>query len=516
MSLISVPFFIFFSVVLVVYYLLPGKMQWAWLFLSSLVFYYKSSTWQQMCLFLLYILINWLAALLMDRFDARKKTIYTTALITDLLLLSLFKYCAFFCQIITGAIRLFSNSFDSNTFDPLVAFTEQHAPIRISYFALIIIGYLTDVYWGKNEAQKNPCKVILFAGFFPQMTSGPITQYEQMQNELWGERHSFRYETVVRGLERVLWGIFKKLVISERCAVIVNAVYTYYEAYAGLYIIVAAFLFALQLYADFSGLMDIVLGFSQCLGIALPENFDTPFYSAGLSEFWRRWHITLGGFLRDYILYPLERSKPWKKMRKFCKAKMGKGYENRCNLPLYAALVISWFLIGLWHGGGWNYIFGVGLYMCIVIVLGELLSPLFTKITQLLKINTESFSWKLFQRCRTACLFVFGLSFFRAESLADGFKMWKSCFSLFNPWILFDGSLYGLGLTKDEWLILLLGLLLLILVSILQQRDSVREMLHRQNYVFRLLVFIVLFVMIINWGYYGSDFVAADFIYGRF
>ncbi|MBR4168973.1 MAG: MBOAT family protein [Lachnospiraceae bacterium] len=516
MSLISAPFFIFFAIVVLVYYLLPGKLQWIWLFLSSMVFYYQSSTWQQMVLFLFYILINWLAAMLMDRCESRKKTIYISALAADLLMLSLFKYCAFFCQIITGLIRLFSASFDGSAFDRLIGFADQYAPIRISYFALIIIGYLTDVFWGKNEAQKNPCKVILFAGFFPQMTSGPITQYDDMQSRLWGEKHRFQYENVVRGVERALWGIFKKLVISERCAVVVNTIYAYYEAYAGFYIIVAAFMFALQLYADFSGLMDIVLGFSQCLGIELPENFNTPFYSTGLQEFWRRWHITLGGFLRDYILYPLERTERWRKMRKWCKAHLGKNYEHRCNLPFYASLVIAWFLIGLWHGGGWNYIFGVGLYMCIVIVIGDLLSPFFKKLTDILHINTAGFSWKMFQRFRTACLFVFGLSFFRAESLADGFKMWKSAFSLCNPWIFFDGSLYGLGLTKDEWLIMLLGLLMFLVVSILQQRDSVREMLHRQNYLFRLLVFLVLFVMIINWGYYGTDFVAADFIYGRF
>ena len=348
------------------------------------------------------------------------------------------------------------------------------------------------------------------------MTSGPIVSYEQMHSQLWGEKHHFHYENVIRGAERALWGIFKKLVISERCAMVVNTVYSYYEAYAGFYVFLAAFMFALQLYADFSGLMDIVIGVAECLGIVLPENFDTPFYSLNLSEFWRRWHITLGGFLRDYVFYPIEHSLPFKKLRRFCKNRFGKGYEKKFNLPANLALLISWFLIGLWHGGGWNYIFGVGLYMWAVIVLGEVLSPLFERLSKLLHINTNCFSFRMFQRVRTAVLFAFGLSFFRAQSLKDGFRMWRSAFSLFNPWIFFDRSVYELGLPKDEWLILLFGLLILIIVSILQQSGPVREKLHRQNYIFRLFVFLALFVMVINWGYYGMDFVAADFIYGRF
>ncbi len=516
MALISTQFLLFFICTLVVYYLLPGKLQWIWLFLSSAVFYYESAGWPQTVLFVAYIALNWLGAILLDKYKDHRKQIYATVLALDLFMLGIYKYLAFFCGILTGLIRIFHQSFDASVFDGAIYYAEKYAPMRISYFALIIIGYLTDVYYERVSVQKNPCKVLLFAGFFPQMTSGPIVQYEDMSDQLWGSKHRFDYENVIRGLERVLWGVFKKLVISERCAVMVNTIYAYYEAYAGFYIFFAAAMFAIQLYTDFSGLMDIVLGVSQCLGITLPENFNTPFYSLDLSEFWRRWHITLGGFLRDYVFYPIERSDAWKKMRKACRAKLGKGYEKKYNLPAYLSLLISWFLIGLWHGGGWNYIFGVGLYMWLVIVLGELLSPLFQKINQLLHINTECFSWRLFRRIRTFLLFIFGLSFFRAQSLKDGFLMWKSAFSLFNPWIFFDHSLYGLGLSKDELIILILGLLFLFVVSHLQQRESVREILHRQNYLFRLVLFVVLFVMIINWGYYGTEFVAADFIYGRF
>ncbi len=333
---------------------------------------------------------------------------------------------------------------------------------------------------------------------------------------MWGRKHRFSYDRCVRGMERVLWGLFKKLVISERLSIVVGRIYDYYEAYNGLYIFAAAAMFAMQLYCDFSGLMDIVLGCSEVLGITLPENFDNPFLSLNLSEFWRRWHITLGGFLRDYVLYPLERSGLLKKMRKACKKHLGKGYEKKYNLPLYFSLLISWFLIGLWHGGGWNYIFGVGLYMWAVIVLGELLHPFFMWLVKILHINTECMTYRLFLRIRTYLFFMFGLSFFRAETLEDGFLMWKGAFATFNPWIFFDESFFKLGLDRREWGILAFGLLLLFLVSYLSGKKDVRTYIREQNFIARLLVFAGLFAMIVVFGCYGEAFSAADFIYGKF
>lgn len=517
MTLISLEFILFFAIVMAIYFVLPGKLQWVWLLISSLYFYYTFSNLVQFCGFLVMVLINWLAGLFMDEESKHRRKVYIAVLLTDIILLSIFKYTRFFVDIIASVVNMISGiDLYSTGVSSFVILSEEYAPLRISYFALIIIGYITDVYWCKNKAQKNPGKLLLFAGYFPQMTSGPIVTYEQMENELWGNKHSFSYERLVRGAQRVLWGIFKKIVISERCGVIVNKVYSYYEAYAGLYVVLAAMMFAMQLYCDFSGLMDIVLGFSEILGINLPENFNTPFYSLNLSEFWRRWHITLGGFLRDYVLYPIQRSKTFKNMRKACKNRFGKGYEKKFNLPLYLSLFVSWFLIGLWHGGGWNYIFGVGLYMWLVIVLGEILSPVFKWIVTILHINTDCDSYRLFLRIRTFLLFMFGLSFFRASDLRSGFAMWKSGFSVFNPWIFFDESLFNMGLDRREWGILVFGLIVLFVVSYISQKGDVRDYIRKQNFLFRIFIFGALFAMIILWGYYGMNFNSADFIYGRF
>ena len=518
MSLISLDFFIFFFLLCLVYFVLPQSLQWVWLLISSLTFYFLISTSSitGFIYFILMVLINWIGAVNLKEENKKRTTVYVAVLTFDILSLVVFKYSGFIHEIYIAVGNLFGADLSGGAFESFVEYTVVNCPQKISYFALILIAYLTDVYWGKNKAISNPGKAMLFTSFFPLMTSGPIIKYEQMEGQLWGSKHSFSYDRCVRGMERVLWGLFKKMVLSERMAVIVTRIYDYYEIYNGLYIFVAACMFAMQLYCDFSGLMDIVLGISEVLGITLPENFNTPFYSLSLSELWRRWPITLGGFLRDYVLYPIQKSSGFKNLRKWCREHMGKRYEKKFNLPLYLSLLISWFLIGLWHGGGWNYIFGVGLYMWAVIVLGEILSPVFEKIVTLLRINTECASYRLFQRVRTFLLFAFGNSFFRASSLHDGFAMWRLAFTKFNPWIFFDESFFDLGIDRREWGILVFGLILLFIVSLISQKEDVRDVIKRQNFVARLAIFSFIFVMIIVYGYYGSQFNAADFIYGRF
>ncbi len=530
MSLISIDFFVFFLILLVVYYMLPAGLQWIWLLIGGAFFYYKNATVTQCIIFLAILLINYVASLNMTAESKHNKAVFRSVLIFDVLLLMVMKYAGFFFDIYAFIAGLFSHVPDHDAALIVIDGIGRLCPPRISYFSLIIIGYITDVYWGRIDVQKNIGKFALFASYFPQMTSGPIVSYDNMERSLWGSKHSFSYDRLISGLMRIMWGIFKKLVISERLAVIVNEIYDRYEIYPGFYIFFAAACFAFQLFTDFSGLMDIVLGFSELLDIPLPENFNNPFYSTSLAQFWRRWHITLGAWLRTYVFYAVQQTEAFRRLRKFCKKKLGKGYEHKCNIPQFLGLLISWFLIGLWHGGGWNYIFGVGIYMGVVIIISELCQPLFNKIVSALKINTEAFSYTLFKRIRTFFLFIFGLSFFRAESLREGFLMWKTALSEFNPWIFMDRSLYSLGINETEFHILTFSMLILLTVSMFEHRfgevkenaDDCTQMrgarifLLKQNYLFRLLLFLALFVLILCWGYYGSQYNASDFIYGRF
>lgn len=390
------------------------------------------------------------------------------------------------------------------------------APLGISYYTLTLIAYVLDVYWGTVQTENNPLKFMLFVGYFSLLTSGPIIRAGESKNNIL-EGHRFSYERFCFGVQRILWGLFKKLVISERIAIFVNSVYEDFTIYTGLYIWIAVFAFAIQLYTDFSGCIDIVLGVSELFGIYLPENFDLPFVSTSLSEFWRRWHITLGGWLRDYILYPILRTSLWKKMGDKAKKKFGKKFGKK--IPVWCGMLISWFLIGFWHGGAWNYILGVGLFFGSIIILGEMLDPVFKKLISRFCINTECFSWKFYQIVRTFILFSFGLSFFRAyNGVREGIELWKAAVSVWNPWILFDGSLNKLGLDAKDWGVVIISVLVLIVSGVLRYnlKRSVREWLAEQNLVFRWGILYVLLFGVIIFGLYGSEYDATVFIYQQF
>lgn len=515
MSIISLNFYIFFLVVLAVYYLLPKGTQWIWLLVASIYYYSYKTSPAQLIIFIAFLLINWVSSLYCSRLENRKKLLYVVTLVFDVVFLSAFKYSAFIFSILSAVGLSGLNGVFAQITEVMLAFEPPH----ISYFALIIIGYLTDVYWDKYKPQTNPFKFMLFGAYFPITTSGPFIRYKQVDEQLFSaEKNHFSYIRVVRGLERVIWGLFKKLVISQRCAVIVNTVYGKYQIYPGFYILMAVIIYAFQIYTDFSGLIDMILGFSECLGIDLPENFRAPFFSRSIAEFWRRWHITLGAFLKDYVLFSLQRGKAYKNLRNICKKYLGKDYKKKYNIPVYFTMLISWFIIGLWHGGGWNYIFGVGIYMWLIIVLSDLLQPTFGKIISVLHINTECESFHLFQQIRTFFIYIFGLSFFRAESMKEGFALWKSAFSQFNPWIFFDESLYNLGLDRREMGIMIAGLLVVLVSSYISEREDmdIRDWLFKQNFVFRVILFAILFAVTLVYGQYGAGFNAADFIYGRF
>lgn len=517
MSILSLDYFVFILLLLVIYYIVPNRFRWVILLISSIFYYFDKTPWYQWASFLVFLIINYIASLFLTPEKNNKKAVFRSIIIFDIIYFVLLKYPKFIYLSIAYLYQCVGKEFINPTIQTIVSFNQELCPSHISYFGLITIGYICDVYWEKTKLQKNPAKMVLFSSFFPIIVSGPIVTYKNMEQELFIKEHKFSYDKIVSGIERIIFGAFKKLVVAERAAVIVNTIYGDYETYNGLYVPLAAVMFVAQLYADFSGLMDIVIGVAELFDIRLPENFNLPFTSLTLSEFWRRWHITLGEWLKDYILFPIYRSNGFRNLDKWCKSKWGKKYAKKFNLPSYLSLIISWFIIGLWHGGGWNYIFGVGIYMWFIIVISDICKDLFAKITEVLHINTTCFSYRLFQRTRTFIIYAFGLSFFRAETLESGFNMWKCAFKEFNPWIFVDKSLLDLGLDRIEWEIFFIGILIILCVSIIKQvKGSVRETLNRQNFVFRLGVYLFLFMITVIWGYYGAGFNAESFIYGRF
>lgn len=505
MTVASFGFFGFFLLSLLIYYVIPKCLQWIGLLLFSLCFFIWAAPAGTIAYLAIGIFAVWFSALGIERARAwddsrRAKRALALGIAVNVGILATLKYNGFFIR-------------NSNALSPFsIPLPDLAAPIGISFYTLSAVGYLLNCYWGLTAPQKSLAKTALFVGYWPILTSGPILRYEEMADRLF-RGHDFNYRTITFGLQRLLWGLFQKLVIAPRLGVAVDTIYGAPTTYPGFYIWLAAALFMLQLYTDFSGCMDIIIGASECYGVKLPENFRTPFFSRSIQEFWQRWHITLGAWLRDFVLFPVLRTKFWKRMTKRIREHWGKQAAKQ--IPTYLGMLCVWLLMGLWHGGAWKYVIGMGLWFWACIVLANALEPLFKKIIALLQINTHCFSWHLFQSLRVFALVCIGTMFFRLDSLQTTFSVMRQGLHFNNPYFVIEQlpDLFG---GRVEFDIVVIGLALLLLVSVLRDKQSLRERLAEQNLMFRWIILIALIFFIIFAGMYGPGYITQDFIYERF
>ncbi|MCI6553485.1 MAG: MBOAT family protein [Lachnospiraceae bacterium] len=480
-------FLCFYAGVLIIYYLIPKKLQWAFLLTASTAYYLLTGNG----ILILYPVGACLAAYggirLMTWAEKPAIRRWILVAVAGLLLggLCLLKYA------------------DSGLL----------APLGVSFYTLTVLGYVIDVYHGIAEPQKNFLKLALYGLYFPAILSGPVLRYRE-DGEQFFQPHPFDYRQVTMGLQRMVWGLFKTLVISERMNLVVNTVYGDWRSYPGIYIWLATACFAFQLYTNFSGCMDIALGMSQTFGLKLPENFRTPFFSKTIAEYWRRWHITLGVWMKEYVFYPLLRTGVFARLGKELKKKAGK--KRGKQLTTFAAMLALWFTVGLWHGGDWKYIIGSGLLHWAYITAGELLAPFFKKGMERLGIAYSSRPVEVCRMLRTFLLVNIGFVFFRADSVGAAAGMLKQAVGVWNPHVLLDGSVFTLGLDVIESVIALVSLLILLAVSLLQQRGSVREMIERQRLPLRFIIWYALLFYTILLGYYGPGYSAVEFIYQGF
>ncbi|MDR1536503.1 MAG: hypothetical protein LBU32_00615 [Clostridiales bacterium] len=505
MAITSISFFVFLAASLAVYFICPGRFQWVALLVASLIF----SAFASGALILLIALMSfaaWGGALVADRLEGSRKSIASGAVVIfEAAILIALKENSFFVSNTMKVASLLSFSLN-------ITMPDWAAPLGISYYTLMLIGYTLDVNWLVSKPEKNFLKFLLFSSYFPQMTSGPITRYREMENELFSKRN-FCYEDFCHGLQRIVWGLFKKMAIADGLALYVSGVYGEWEAHETL-LAAAAACYALQLYADFSGCMDIVIGASQLFGVKLPENFKTPFFAASISELWQRWHMTLGSWLKDYIMHPFLKSGFCTKLRDALKKRLGKKAAREA--PTYLGLFLLWFSIGFWHGGSWKYICGSGLFFFAIVAGGRLLDPVFSRIKKILHINDKMLAWILFQRIRTFCLFAISISFGRAASLSDGFRFWKTAFLNLSRQTFYSEAISEFGLEDKRLLGILAGLLAILAVSAVQQKGSIRGMLDKKPLALRWAVFICLFFAVIIFGFYGIGYDKTSFIYGDF
>lgn len=502
-------FLCFYACVLFLYYMVPKKAQWILLLVSSIAYYLFSGNG----ILILYPIAACLAAYLGIRIiaGAKKQSSKRGALLMAILFLvgSLFilKYVNFGINTINGLAAFWGSG------EEVIRGFRFLVPLGISFYTFSVLGYVIDVYNGIAVPQKSLFRLMLYGMYFPAVVSGPILRYRE-DGEQFFEPHLFDYKQVTFGLQRMLWGLFKTLVISERMNLIVNTVYGDYSRYPGAYIWLATVCYAFQLYTNFSGCMDLVLGMSQTFGLKLPENFETPFFAKSISEYWRRWHITLGVWMKEYVFYPLLRTNAFTKLGKNLKEKFGK--KRGKQFTTFIAMFILWFSVGIWHGGDWKYVIGSGLLHWFYIVSGELLTPFFNRFMEKCRINPKSKWVDAFRVARTFFLVNIGFVFFRADTAAAAFQMLKAAVSVWNPGVLYTGTLFTIGLDWVEFIIAAVSIGILIVVSVLQQKGSVRERIAAKRLPIRWLIWYALLFYTILLGNYGPDFSAAEFIYQGF
>lgn len=383
-------------------------------------------------------------------------------------------------------------------------------PLGISYYTFSTLSYLLDVYWKRVDYEKDYARFLLYAIYFPHILQGPIARYGRLGQRLKQEL-TFDYDRVCKGLQLMLWGFFKKLVIADRINIFTSGLYSNYKEAAGAMFVMAFFLDIVYIYADFSGCMDIARGASQIFGVELDLNFDHPFSAKSIPEFWRRWHMSLGSWFKDYVYFPISTSKLVKNVGKTCKQHnlpepLTRGFITV--IPVFA----TWMLTGIWHGTGKTYV-AWGMYYSTLIFLSVMFSESLQKVTEKLRINTETWAWKVFQMVRTTILFGGGRWLTRPGTLWRSAYCFKRIFTDFNPWTLFDGTLYTYGLDDKGFRLMLVTILIFGGVSMLQQKDSVRDLIAKQNFVFRWGFYLLAILAVVVFGIYGPGFDAAAFVY---
>ena len=540
MAFFSWQFILFLTISVVVYYLIPGRYQWIVLLLSS-GWYYLVGGGPKAALFVtVTILTTWGGACLMDRVHAieekkilagaggaegvrlsreqkkalksrvqkKKRAIMILVLLLNFGILGVLKYGNF-------VTTNFNSLFEHFKLGVQVPVADFLLPLGISFYTFQSMGYLIDVCRGKYHAEKNVLKLALFISYFPSILQGPINRHDELAAQLTAP-HRFDDLQFREGILRMLWGFFKKMVIAERAAVIVNEVFGGFEQhrYAGFTIFVAALMYGVQLYADFAGGMDIVFGASELFGVRLRENFRQPYMARSISEFWQRWHISLGNWMRDYVFYPIALSRPFAKMQKNLKKKVNPYFGKV--FPSFLASFLVFILVGIWHGANWKYVI-YGIYHATFVSTETLFEQPYAQLRKLCRVRENAAGWKLFQMARTLFIVSIGRYCDVAPDADTVFRLLRATFSTFNPWIFFDDSLYNLGLDQKNFSLLILLILLLAAVDLVNERGkTVRGMIAAQQLPFRWAVYLTSIAVILVFGLYGPGFDMASFIYAQF
>lgn len=493
----SFSFLIFFPIVILINFILPKKVRYLWLLAASYYFYMNWDA-KYVLLLLFSTVVTYLSGIALEEVGkVRKKAlrkryaklVVAVSFVLNLSLLFFFKYLFFTIDSLNLLLDNFNIQIPNPEFSLLL-------PVGISFYIFQALSYTMDVYRKTIQAERNFFRYALFVSFFPQLVAGPIERSGNLLSQL-KEPHDFKYENMRDGLLLMLWGYFMKMVIADRIAIFVDAVYADVNQYTGIYLLIASVLFAFQIYCDFAGYSTIAIGAAEILGIRLMENFNCPYFATNIGEFWRRWHISLSTWFRDYLYIPL-------------------GGNRKGTLCKYRNQLIVMLVSGLWHGANWTYVVWGGLHG-IYQVMGSVLKPVRDKVNQVLHLKTDSIGHKIGCGIFTFILVDFAWIFFRASSFTEACTVISGIWNMDNVHLLWGDALYQLGLNQKNFTVMIVSIVVLLVADLAKYKGiQIRKIILEQELWCRWLCYIVGVMVILIFGIWGANYDASNFIYFQF
>lgn len=531
MTFVSLSFVAFLFVGIALFYICPVKYRWLVLLGLSVWFYAQSNI-----AYLPYILLStlsiYLAGVVMGKFWAeqenklsaeglskdekksikekgkkKRKAVLIAALVLNLGILCTVKFAKFFIGPVNSLVSFLGGEGEFSAASIIV-------PLGISYYTFSTVGYLLDVYWKRYPHENNYLRFLLYAIYFPHILQGPIARYNNLGTQLKSELN-FDLDRCIKGAQLLLWGYFKKLVIADRLNIFIDGVFENADSNLGLINILAMVADAFYIYADFSGCMDMARGISDIFGIKLELNFERPFLATSVPEFWRRWHITLGAWFRDYVYMPVSTGAKLKELnKKLKKANVSKSLSRiiLVTIPVF----ITWILTGLWHGTGSTYIMW-GFYYAFIIALSTAFSEDYQSFLKKHNVKTDTLSWRVLRIMKVFCIFMGGRILTVPGSLSKTKLILESIVHNFNPWVFTNGTFWKFcELDSYGVIVAVLCVALLIGVDLIGEHlgeKSLRDRIGEENLFTGIILTSALTVLILVFGIYGSEYDASAFVY---
>ena len=476
----SFTFAIFLPIVFILYWSIPHRYRWLFLLIAS-YYFYMSWNPKYIVLILGTTIISYLAAICIENTDNKriKQLFLTGVVIASLGILFVFKYLNFCLDSLEELFRIVSIQWSPFTLDLIL-------PVGISFYTFQTMSYVIDVYRGEIKAEKHFGYYAAFVSFFPQLVAGPIERTKNLLPQIKKEQR-FLYEKASNGLKLMLWGYYKKIVVADTIAQYVDQVYDNLNDYKGFSLIIVIFFFSIQIYCDFSGYSDIAIGTAKLLGIDLMKNFDVPYLSKSVKEFWKRWHISLSTWFRDYVYISLG--------------------GNRCSQFKHCLnLLITFLASGIWHGANWTYLVWGGIHGGAQILENALDTPI-RKMKQ--KKIGQFLTWLIvFIFCNMTWVF------FRAQSISDAVYIFENLFAgIWNPLSYFINGFNALGISRWSFVYLSLLIGILTLIDAAGYKYDIITLLGRSNILVRWGCCLIIALLVVLFSQKG---VATEFVYFQF